>query len=268
MDEDIELFEKEDIFGSIALVSKRFHTLTMDPSILKFLHIEIISNKTKSKALYRKVVKRFRKLVELKISDESEHLNWNDLKLISNLPQLKTLTINANHLNHINRMNFANLTNLVLDRKIGLSLPCDYIMKELAKLPFPTLETISFSPGRRLSHGALMEKSIEKLVMNIPSLTCFYIDSSLNSGINHEFILRMFTENHVVLLLDTYLTFDSPDQQTLEKFIEKRAGILVLEEYRRIKKNFVQWRLKLEEIHPMERKIKRIPKTMKENSAK
>ena len=74
----------------------------------------------KSKALYRKVVKRFRKLVELKISDESEHLNWNDLKLISNLPQLKTLTINSNHLWHMNHMNFANLTNLMLDGKIGI----------------------------------------------------------------------------------------------------------------------------------------------------
>ena len=105
--------KNRDIFGSIALVSKRFHALTMDPSIVKFLHIEIISNKPKSKALYRKwvkVVKRSTTLIELKISDESENLNWTDLKLISNLPKLKTLTIDANHLKHINRMNFANLS--------------------------------------------------------------------------------------------------------------------------------------------------------------
>ena len=60
----------------------------------------------------------------------------------------------------------------------------------------------------------------------------------------------------MVLLLDTYLTFDSPDQKTVEKFIEEKAGVLLLEKYRRIKKDFVQWRLKVVEIHPMERKIK------------
>ena len=92
--------------------------------------------------------------------------------------------------------------------------------------------------------------------MNIPSLTSLYVDSSLNSGISHEFILRMFTEKDVVLLIDTYLSFDSTDQQTLEKFIGERAGFLLLEKYRRIKKDFVQWRLKVEEIHSIERKIK------------
>ena len=103
---------------------------------------------------------------------------------------------------------------------------------------------------------ALKEEAIEKLVMNIPNLTCFHLDSSLKSGISHEFILRIFTEKDVVLLLDTYLTFDSGDQKTLEKFIEEKAGFLLLEKYRRIKKDFVQWRLKVEEIHPMERKRK------------
>ena len=68
---------------------------------------------------------------------------------------------------------------------------------------------------------------------------CFHLDLSLNSGISHEFILKAFTENHVILLLDTYLTFDSPDQQTLEKFIEEKAGFLLLEKYKRIKKDFI-----------------------------
>ena len=103
---------------------------------------------------------------------------------------------------------------------------------------------------------ALKEESIKKLVMNIPSLTCFHLDSSLKSGISHEYTLKIFTEKHVVLLLDTYLTFDSPDQKTLEKFMEEKAGFLLLEKYRRIKKDFVQWRLKVEEIHSIERKIK------------
>ena len=153
-------------------------------------------------------------------------------------------------------MNFANLINLVLDGKIGLFFQCDYIMKELAKLPFPTLKTISLSTGRRFFHEALKEKSIEKLLINIPSLRCFHLDSCFDSGISHEFILRMFTEKDVVLLLDTYLTIDSPDQQTLEKYIKDKAGFLLLDKYRRIKKDFIQWRLKLKEIHPVERKIK------------
>ena len=202
-------------------------------------------------------------LSELKITDESEFLDWKDLKLISNLPKLKSLTLNANHLKHINRMNFANLTNLLLEGGISID-EYDDIMKELSKLPFPTLKTISLCTGknpqfyRRLMrhYEALKEEAIEKLVMNIPNLTCFHLDSSLKSGISHEFILRIFTEKDVVLLLDTYLTFDSGDQKTLEKFIEEKAGFLLLEKYRRIKKDFVQWRLKVEEIHSMERKIK------------
>ena len=145
-------------------------------------------------------------------------------------------------------MNFANLTNLLLEGGISID-EYDDIMKELSKLPFPTLKTISLSAGiknpqfyRRLMrhYEALKEEAIEKLVMNIPNLTCFHLDSSLKSGISHEFILRIFTEKDVVLLLDTYLTFDSGDQKTLEKFIEEKAGFCCLksiEESRRILSN-------------------------------
>ena len=260
----LSYLKNRDIYGAVALVSKRFHSFTIDPSIMKFLHIEIASNKWKSINLYRKcmkVVKRSTTLSELKITDESEFLDWKDLKLISNLPKLKSLTLNANHLKHINHMNFANL---LLEGGISID-DYDDIMKELSKLPFPTLKTISLSAGiknpqfyRRLMrhYEALKEEAIEKLVMNIPNLTCFHLDSSLKSGISHEFILRIFTEKDVVLLLDTYLTFDSGDQKTLEKFIEEKAGFLLLEKYRRIKNDFVQWRLKVEEIHPVDRKIK------------
>ena len=62
--------KNEDIFGNLALVSKHFHALTMDSSIVKCLYIKIISNEKNSKAQNRnwvKVVKRSKTLVELNI---------------------------------------------------------------------------------------------------------------------------------------------------------------------------------------------------------
>ena len=74
--------KNKDIFGNFALVNKHFHGLTMDPCAVKYLHLEDLNNKAKSKVLYgkwMKVIKRSKGLLELKISDQNKVLDWNKL---------------------------------------------------------------------------------------------------------------------------------------------------------------------------------------------
>ena len=74
--------KNKDIFRRLALVNKNFHSLTLDPSAVKYLHLKDVKNKHKSNTLYRKwmeVIKRSKNLIELGIEDNYKHLNWNDL---------------------------------------------------------------------------------------------------------------------------------------------------------------------------------------------
>ena len=75
--------KNKDIFGNFAFVNKHFHDLTMDPSAVKYLHLEDVKSKAKSKVLYKnwmKVIKRSKTLVELNIKANYEGgLDWNKL---------------------------------------------------------------------------------------------------------------------------------------------------------------------------------------------
>ena len=74
--------KNKDIFRSFALVNKHFHSLTLDPSTVKYLHLRGFKNKAKSKTMYSKwmeVIKRSKNLIELVIEDNYKHLDWNDL---------------------------------------------------------------------------------------------------------------------------------------------------------------------------------------------
>ena len=79
--------KNKDIFGSFALINKHFHNLTLDPSAVKYLHIQDMDKKDKAKTNYKKwlkVVKRSKTLVELKIkvyNHNCHELDWNDLVL-------------------------------------------------------------------------------------------------------------------------------------------------------------------------------------------
>ena len=91
--------KNEDIFGSFAIVSKHFNAMTLDPCAIKYLHLRDIKDKTKSKELYKnwmEVIKRSRTLVELKIKDKYNSLDWNALikETLRANPCLKFLKIN------------------------------------------------------------------------------------------------------------------------------------------------------------------------------
>ena len=69
--------KNKDIFGNFALVTKHFHGFTLDPSAVKYLHLKDVENKAESLAYNKwiEVIKRSKKLIELKIKDSYRHLN-------------------------------------------------------------------------------------------------------------------------------------------------------------------------------------------------
>ena len=88
----------EDIFGNFALASKHFNALTLDPCAVKYLNLEDFEDQAKSVANYQKwmvVIKRSRTLIELKIKDKYNILEWNDLikETLKSNPCLKSLKI-------------------------------------------------------------------------------------------------------------------------------------------------------------------------------
>ena len=90
--------KNKDIFRSFGLVNKNFHSLTLDPSAVKYLHLKDAKKKQKSNALYRKwmeVIKRSKNLIELSIEDNYNHLNWNHLieEVLKTSQCLKSLKI-------------------------------------------------------------------------------------------------------------------------------------------------------------------------------
>ena len=88
----------EDIFGNFALASKHFNALTLDPCAVKYLNLGDFEDQAKSMAYYQKwmvVIKRSRTLIELKIKDKYNILEWNDLikETLRSNPSLKSLKI-------------------------------------------------------------------------------------------------------------------------------------------------------------------------------
>ena len=81
----LSYMKNKDIFGSFALVNKHFHNLSLNPSAVKYLHIQDIDRKDKAKTNYKKwlkVVKRSRTMVELKIKAHNDNkLDWHHLIL-------------------------------------------------------------------------------------------------------------------------------------------------------------------------------------------
>ena len=98
----ISYMKNKDIFQSFALVNKHLHNLTLDPSVVKYLYLTAIKNKAKSKALFKKwlkVIKHSKKLVELKIKDKYNILDWSHLirETLGSNQYLKSLTIKFDH---------------------------------------------------------------------------------------------------------------------------------------------------------------------------
>ena len=90
--------KNEDIFDSFALVNKHFNALTLDPCGVKYLQLKDIKDEAKSIYYYQKwmvVIKHSRTLIELKIKDKYNILDWNDLikETLRSNPSLKSLKI-------------------------------------------------------------------------------------------------------------------------------------------------------------------------------
>ena len=98
----LSYLKNRDIYGAVALVSKRFHGFTIDPSIMKFLHIEITSNKWKSINLYRKCMKVVKRSTTL--SGEVLHNTLHTLHtLINNISQCVLRNIFEYHISNVSK---------------------------------------------------------------------------------------------------------------------------------------------------------------------
>ena len=155
-------------------------------------------------------------------------LSFHDLELILDLPNLKTLLIEspridsiATYLKQFHQMNFSNLRYLRLNL---ITNSHDIILRELAKIPFPSLNFLIVTTknnNRSHSYISVTEKSVQKLITNLPNLKCLQFCKRMMAEISQEFILKALKDENVIILLDLYI---SQGARIHDKISLKKAG--------------------------------------------
>ena len=171
-------------------------------------------------------------------------LDFNDLELISNMPKLKTLIIqyseidsDATYLKQFHHMKLSNLKYLNL--KWIETNNHDEIFRELAKIPFPSLNTLCITTRNFGNYIPLTEKSVEELIKNIPSLKSLQLGHKIKKPLREEFIIRILREKNVIILLDQS-SFYNPNPKC-DKMILKKAGTFLSEKFKRMKNDCIEF---------------------------
>ena len=94
----IQYLPTKDIFGSFALVHKKFDNLTRDSSAVKYLQLRAIDTWSKFESV-SKVIAKSKSLIKLKIDLSCDFDNELICQTFRSNPRLKALTINSTFLN-------------------------------------------------------------------------------------------------------------------------------------------------------------------------
>ena len=161
------------------------------------------------------------------ITHISGPLHMHDLELISDLPKLERLSINAeiniNYLKAFHKMNFSNLKYLyLLNLKSGNE--CNEFLEELANVQFPCLERLYVTFDKFRTENAaelvpLKEMTLEKLITKIPSLTSLVLNIGIDftDEITHQFMLKMLIYENFLIAIGLN------DDKNVERFFEKKG---------------------------------------------
>ena len=85
----------------------------------------------------------------------------------------------------------------------------------------------------------LTEKSVEKLIKNIPSLKSLQLCSTMKKSLSQEFIIKILREKNVIILLDQS-SFYNPNPKC-DKMILKKAGTFLSEKFKRMKNDCIEF---------------------------
>ena len=174
----------------------------------------------------------------------SEPLHMHDLELISDLPKLERLSINAeiniNYLKAFHKMNFSNLKYMyLLNLKSGYE--CNEFLEELANVQFPCLKRLyvtfdKFRTENFLENAAelvpLTEKTLKNLTTKIPSMTSLVLNIGIDfiDEITRQFMLKMLIYENFLISFDVD---DDNDRynKSVERFF-KRKGTAIYNKWK------------------------------------
>ena len=199
------------IFSNFALVNKHFHELSLDPSAVKYLHLEDIKNESNSKAFYAKwlkVIKRSKTLIELKIKDQNKILDWNKLIItaLKSNPGLKSLKIDYN--DNLNKGLLTLSPGVTETLKLAINLQCfeakfvilsQDLLDEICKMK--SLKSI-FVP---YSNGSINPEFVTKMAFSQNPIESFYAHIYGNKKSISDAIKTLYTEKkNTMKTLDTF----------------------------------------------------------------
>ena len=175
------------------------------------------------------------------ITHISGPLHMHDLELISDLPKLERLSINAeiniNYLKAFHKMNFSNLKYLyLLNLKSGNE--CNEFLEELANVQFPCLKRLyvtfdKFGTENFLENAAelipLTEKTLENLITKIPSMISLVVNVNIGidftDEITHQFMLKMLIYENFLIAIEVNDANDRYKKRVERFFKEKGTAI-------------------------------------------